>query len=512
MIEERDIRIRALFWYIISHWKTLIIIIVIGALIGGLYSYRSQMTSSNEPEDKIEDVAHEDITVDYLLGLTAEQPPEEGAAFLRSLLSDMDTKNITVYYDYLRLYDIQNTYVEETGTMKMDPYNAYQGQYLYYIESNSSDALDSILAAYKTRLNDLKEIYGPLFSFSTESYAITLNNSQDVTDTSIMQVSNPDATMSILMVGNNKAECMSILNEIDKEILKLHDEISSDLVGHEIRKVADSCYKLQSSSVLDYQRTNIDTLNLLNANMNNTYKSMTPEAQAFVTYMSNNPELDVDSVLKSEVEIKSDAKKDGIIDNTQIVPVNIAKTVSPKWVGLGAAIGLVAVVIILIIIYCAGTKVRYEDDIETLFGIPCFGLSKYGEKKKKIGLDKAIEKARYKNISLIDKEVSAEIIAAGISICIADKCDNRVYATGVSFNENSKQLAREVSSILKNKGIEMYVGKPFFSDALEIEKMGEIGKVVMFENTKGSKYDVIAKNIKACAEMGINTLGIVINK
>ena len=131
------------------------------------------MKSGNSSDAKEEAAAtdpNEKITVETLLSEAESKPTaQEGAESLIMMLTGTDINSIALYDKYGALYEEQVAYNNSAREMALDPYNTYQGRYLYLVKAKSSEALESVLTTYKLKLNDQKEIYGPLYSFSASS-------------------------------------------------------------------------------------------------------------------------------------------------------------------------------------------------------------------------------------------------------------------------------------------------------------------------------------------------------
>lgn len=497
---DREIKIRDLFWYVMSHWKTLVVIVILGAIIGGGFSLFNNNVRDNNSIDATKDV--DDVTVKQLVDNAESLSVSDGALYLRTFLTEADINSIKVYYDYNELYNDHLAYVSDLKLTDLKPYDSYYGQYLYYLKSLSGESIDAIISAYKVRLNSLKDKYGGLFSYSIEAHDTLFANSFDNPEVE-MDVIKPSASLTVNVFGDSVDNCKSILDEIDRIIMELNNEYNNENLTHDIHMIAENCYKVQDTSLIDKQKTNIDYLNTLNNNSNSIYKQLSVYGQAFLEYLSKHEGIDSDEILS--------LNPDGSIllenkDNSE----SSERKISFKLVVLGAIVGFVIAIIVLSIVYCSSSKIRFEDDIELTYGLPCFGITRYGSKRKKIGLDNAIDRARFKRVTIIPDEAAPRMIAANIGVCLKDKGINKVYATGTELSASGKALISEVGELLKAKGLELIVGERLFSDSAEIEKMGTAGVIVLFESVAKAKHDEVYKTIQSCNKLGIKTLGIVL--
>ena len=118
--DEMEINLIDLMFYLLRQWRTLLIVLVIGALAGGgihMIKRSQALTPASEESEKI------DYT-DY------EVEPE-----VRS--------NMEVACEYRALYDKQLEYNENSLVMKMDPIKVYYGELKYYLAAGDNTRLVS---------------------------------------------------------------------------------------------------------------------------------------------------------------------------------------------------------------------------------------------------------------------------------------------------------------------------------------------------------------------------------
>lgn len=501
MVETREILLRDIFWYIISKWKVLVIVVVAGLLLGGGYSLVQPQNISEEPK-KSSSKGFE--TVESVLQSVEDLPYEEGSIKLYSLLSDADIDTINVYNYYRSLYDSQESFINNSELMKLDPYNSYIGQYLYIIKSSSYEKLDSVLTAYKTKLDELKEKYGTTYSVSSELHDVNAFNKVEAEiDIDVDYNEKPSATLLTMVYGNSQNDCIKKLQEINSHLKTIKDNLDSKVLPHSLEKIVENNYRITDSTILDIQKNSIDTLNSINNSISNIYKSLSVEAQAYIDYLNTN-EINY-TPFEIDEEINNSDVTDDISNN-----INTVNERDYKWIIIGALGALIIAIIILIVIYLTSNRIRYEDNFEKLFKVPCFGLTSLYSNRKMPWLDRLIHKARYKNKRIINNTDAVEIIAANIVLSANNNGINKIYATGTFFDESISVFANDISDALKKKGIDMVVGDSLFSCAKEIEIIGELKNIVLFEKTKVSTVSNITKMIKISDGFGVNTLGTVI--
>ena len=131
--DEMEIDLVDLMFYLMRQWKTLLLAVLVGALVGGgIYmmkkaSFDQAEASSEEEEDE------EESLEDYVV--------------------DPDVKaNMELAYQYRQLYLKQLEYNQKSVVMQLDPNAVYTGELRYYMTAGDDTGLISIL--YQNILGD----------------------------------------------------------------------------------------------------------------------------------------------------------------------------------------------------------------------------------------------------------------------------------------------------------------------------------------------------------------------
>ena len=137
MAREREISLRDLFWYLVSKWKTLLVIMFLGGIILGAFGYLKGT------EKTAEIVAEKEITepVEEKNDEAKEETIEHSEPVVG--LTDTDIASLNVYFSYKSLYDMQLDYNNTAEVMQLDPYNSYCGYFAFLITPEDQDMLHS---------------------------------------------------------------------------------------------------------------------------------------------------------------------------------------------------------------------------------------------------------------------------------------------------------------------------------------------------------------------------------
>ncbi len=124
--DEMEIDLIDLMFYLMRQWKTLIVAIVIGALVGGgIYVVKKRS---------------------YDQSAMPVQETEEEKEALDDYVVDPDVKaNMELAYQYRQLYWKQLEYNQKSVIMQLDPNAVYTGELKYYMTAGDDTGLISIL-------------------------------------------------------------------------------------------------------------------------------------------------------------------------------------------------------------------------------------------------------------------------------------------------------------------------------------------------------------------------------
>ena len=483
MVNERIIRISDLFWYVLSKWKLLILAVVIGALLCGGYRYVSAGKQTASASSR-----------------TAKTAQTDG-------LAAYDHEAVMLFFRYLALAEEQMEYIRTAEFMQIDPYHADVSGASFFIRSEKADETDAVLAAYLPVLSGLEGEYGELFSYSLEKGFSGYSSADTQPEISVLDQKETDSgILTVKIFGADEASCTERIKAIEDRILAAAAEANSNGGSNTIVQVGKYTTNVYSPELLQLQKTAADTLYQMVNYMNNVQKAFSSDATDYVSDLTANGEIpDIAALVSDETQE----------DETEQEAAAPAKTSSSKAVKVlvkGAVLGGAALLILAVVLLCAyyilSKKLRFEDDIHGLFGIPCLGVAKDPSRKEKTGPDRAIEKRRYLIRGL--KKETPDILAANIALAAKNSGWNTLYVTGTVFGEAEKQLAETLKELLGQKGIELKTGAPLLESAAQIEEMGETGNTVLIERASGSLRPNIAGKLAFCRESGVPVLGMIV--
>ena len=127
-MKEREIDLLDLIADILSHWRGLLIAVVLGAILMAVFSYASSYKSTQNVQQQEE----KDVVVD-------EMTIEEQRVQLSEKLNDSQLTAVLTTVDDERECLLKNEYIQKSFYMQLDPLHVAQEELVYNIQGTPRD-------------------------------------------------------------------------------------------------------------------------------------------------------------------------------------------------------------------------------------------------------------------------------------------------------------------------------------------------------------------------------------
>lgn len=237
---EREINLLHLMCYMLEKYKSLVVMLVMGAVLGlGVGMIKKQETVESQ---KAENVTAE--VTDYVP--------------IKEVMQKME-----IAEKYRKLYEQQREYIDNSIIMQLDANNVCEGRAAYYLNCVGDEG--EITAAYaaiienKDVLKGLAEIAGVETTFVREivssSYARSSFNAE---------INNAAGVITFYITHFDKKVCEEMLGYLMEQVEIFNQQYSEKYGKYEFRKVTEVLVERSNTAYIDKQNTNIDKLNKLN--------------------------------------------------------------------------------------------------------------------------------------------------------------------------------------------------------------------------------------------------------
>ena len=396
---------------------------------------------------------------------------------------------------------LDQTYINESIYMQIDPNNVYisAAQVSLTVTNTDTNGIDSALITayereikYSDYLNDYADELGTKSDYIRELIGF---NSSVANNTIITNNLDFDSTNSVFIYvfGPTKDFVDNTMNVVLTKLSDIHDDLSADLVPHDISIVGIQNLSRMDSGIRDTQNSKTAHILSLQEQIASYDKSLDT--------LANDLGLSDKSVLISYIKTHDPVEIDGIPTEYSETVTNIKAKIVPNlmWLGIGFGAGALLIAVFVVIGYVFGKKILTQAQFFGLF-----------LRIKRIGVMKPLGK-RSKFIRFIDvkteddTKVSAEkcngLISANYSNLTKDL--NKVLITGTG---DEKAMGDAVKAL----GLKGDFKPDIFNNPEVLKVVPDYDGIVLIEQRKKSLKPVVENEITLLSNGGTKIIGAII--
>ena len=465
--EELELDLRDMLATLFLRWKTLLLCLLAGALVFGLYTLRSAPRTTT-----VSFVTEQEV-------FSARQAVSEDRAKAIERLYE----RVRFYSDYLERIEQEYSGFSGYGAQGV-PEDTIVLQGNYYV-SSEIDNIGSFFAASTLSEADYdalrklvpeskstEDIYGRI-GFSTYS------------DAAVNSVSSDDSQylFSVTVYGSYEEQCAEMLAVVEDalrqkaaELRKVDPGLQFEAVGS--RVTYDARIFLQNQQDALWKRYNDVDTRL--TNQQTKVKALTGAEKTYYDKLA--------------------AFESG--DTTTSTGGRSLK----KWTAIGAVLGLIGGMVLVFWPYLFDGRVKTAGELE--YSLRSMVLSRVCVKGKRNLF--ARWAARLTGADDVDPAVKADMVAADLGVLMEKSGKKSVYFLCDAEDVNAASLAEQVKARLQEKApsANIDVGNPL-SAAEELEKIGSAELGVVFAEVKKTKRSVLRQWRQICGRYGLPVAGSV---
>lgn len=445
---EEEINILTLLWFVLSKWRSILIVAIIGLALGAGYAVVSAPSNSGEATEQ--DTSTETVKdVEYII---KEQAYETTLSRVESL----------------------EQYIAEAAIMKMNPYELYKGTVTYVIDDTYKDLAGLNTAIYSfvwdgALMAEIEKV-GP-YTTTELDYLVGLSqglSSQTMVDENAIG----QATARISICAQDKKEAQKLLALVDASVSAYLDELlgEQDIAGYKL--ISTDMRETMSTAVADYQ-----------TNMRDKYET---EKASLDTYKAN-----------VEAMPSIVAVEDGSINKTTLI----------KYGAVGFVGGIVVAAVFWILIYFMCGRLYTVSDKERRFGVKQLGTIHDYSKLK--GVDLFIEHKVGGVYSDLQIEEQRNIVLMNIMNALEQEDSIDTIFLASSLDESMEELCLLKADLESNKYNVLGIGN-VVGNADKLQLLSKADAVVIIEDYYYSKTQLIEKEVAVLNEYVNKIIGMVV--
>lgn len=489
-MQTREIDLLDMIADVLSHWRGLIVALVLGAVLLGGFSYtRSFRTIQNVQQP--ETVVQEETTV------------EEQLTQLEQSLDDKSLATVLAVVDDEKEYDLKKTYSENSIYMQLNPLQTAQTELIYQVQT-ADGSMDGQLGALYTSLLNNVGLYdwvaqqteieagyvGELISAETVS-SLTIQSK-----TEKWQQAMPIGTncIKVSVLQSDAEACQKLAEAVKTYISEEQKQLNNELGTHALILVSETTGSVMKKDLMDEQIKCRNEIASLQSTIATAKADFTEEQKQYY------------ELLTWEEAEQSEQLAQNVTVEENPVPT---PAVSKKYVLLGAVLFAFVYAAVICMVYIFSTKLRVSDELQSIYGIPQIGLVVRGSGRK-VFLDKWVDSLRHYGKRKFTAEQSMELAFAAIKITAVKNGLNNICLMGCNMSAGADKVCESLKAALEKEQISVSVLDNVLYDAEAMEKMDAMQGAILVEKAGSTLYNEVAGELELLKRQDIRVLGGII--
>lgn len=486
-MQTREIDLLDMIADVLSHWRGLIVALVLGAVLLGGFSYMKSLRTVQNVQQP-ETVVQEETTV------------EEQLTQLEQSLDDKSLATVLAVVDDEKEYDLKKTYSENSIYMQLNPLQTVQTELIYQVQT-ADGSMDGQLGALYTSLLNNVGLYdwvaqqtgieagyvGELISAETVS-SLTILSKEMTLGTNCIKVS--------ILQSDTKA-CQKLSDAVKAYMSEEQKKLNDEFGQHALVLVSETIGSIMNKNLMNEQIRSRNEIASLQSTIAAAKADFTEEQKQYyelVTWEeaehSEQPEQPAQSVTAEENPVPTPA-------------------VSKKYILLGAVLFAFVYAVVICMAYIFNTKLRVSDELQSIYGIPQIGLV-VRESGRKVFLDKWVDSLRHYGKRKFTAEQSMELAFAAIKITAVKNGLNNICLMGCNMSAGADKVCESLKAALEKEQISVSVLDNVLYDAEAMEKMDAMQGAVLVEKAGSTLYNEVVGELELLKRQDIRVLGGII--
>lgn len=487
-MEEREIDLLDMIADILSHWRGLVVALVIGAVLMGGLSYVKSYQNIQNAQPIEEETTLDAATVEKQL-LQLEETLEESQK--AAVLTTMDDE---------REYIWKENYAENSVYMQLDPFNIAQRQLVYQIRTTEENQNQSLGTTYGDVLDNVgmynwvEEKTGVPAAYVKELITVSTTSAISIANDQFAGTVGTDR-LKITVIQKDEESCKELSDAVKAYVEQQKATLATEVGNHELILLSESAGMTLGMDVMNRQIDYGNQVSNLRSGIASAKAGFTADQAKYYDLLTWEEGMD-------EAEI---VQKDTVEEQA----VAVSPSVSKKYILLGAVLFAFVYAGILFLVYVFNSKLRVSDELQNLYHIPLIGVVVKNSKKKFI-LDKWVDDLRHYGKRKFDAEQSMELAFAAVKIAAVKNKLNTICLMGCNLEAGAGSVCESLKTALEKEGINVTVLDNVLYNAESMEKVEAMTGVVLVEKAGSTLYNEIANELALLKRQDVAVLGGII--
>lgn len=486
-MEEREIDLLDLIADILAHWKSVLIAMIVGAVLLGVFGY---VKSYKE----FQNTQNEQVTVSN----TNDTTREEKIKRMKESLGDNLLAGVDSVIVWENKYDLKEIYYKNSLYMQLDPLHVVQKELVYQIQSEDNSGGSKFGIVYGNVINNIglydwiEQQTGMDAAYVGELISADVKSGMTIADGTQVLLSDSNC-VKIVIMQKDEESCENLADAVKEYLAMQQENLSQEIGNHELILLSETMGTVMNTGVLNSQTAYRDEISSLKATIAATKAGFTEEQKQYYNLLTQNDSEIVDTTQDAAAE-----------------SVTVQKpSISIKYVVLGAVIFAFVYAMILCLMYIFNGKLRASDELQNLYQIPQMGLI-VKESKKKLLPDQWVDNLRNHGKRKFTPAQSMELAVAAVKIAAVKNGLDHVCLMGCNLAEGADNVCESIKQALEKEQIAVTILDNVLYNAEAMEKLENEKGVVLVEKAGSTLYDEVAKEIELLTRQDIAVLGGIV--
>lgn len=483
-MQTREIDLLDMISDVLSHWRGMIVALVLGAaLLGGVSYIRSFQTAQSAQQQ--EPVVQDEVTVQTQLSRL-----EQG-------LDDKSRATVLTVVDDEKEYDLKKTYSENSIYMQLNPLQTVQTELIYQVQTADVNKDGQLGALYTSLLNNVglydwvaqqtgieAGYVGELISAETVS-SLTIQSKEMTLGTNCVKVS---------ILQSDVEACQKLAEAVKDYISEEQKQLNNELGQYALVLISETTGSVMNKDLMDEQIKCRNEIASVQSTIATAKGGFTEEQKQYY------------ELLTWEEAEQSEQPAQNVTTEVESKPT---PTISKKYVLLGAVLFAFAYAIVICMVYIFNTRLREADELQSIYGIPQIGLVVRGFDRK-VFIDKWVDSLRHYGKRKFTAEQSMELAFAAIKIAAVKNGLNNICLMGCNMSAGADKVCESLKAALEKEQISVSVLDNVLYDAEAMAKMSAMQGAVLVEKAGSTLYNEVAGELELLKRQDIRVLGGII--
>lgn len=486
-MEEREIDLLDLIADILAHWKSVLIAMIVGAVLLGVFGY---VKSYKE----FQNTQNEQVTVSN----TNDTTREEKIKRMKESLGDNLLAGVDSVIVWENKYDLKEIYYKNSLYMQLDPLHVVQKELVYQIQSEDNSGGSKFGIVYGNVINNIglydwiEQQTGMDAAYVGELISADVKSGMTIADGTQVLLSDSNC-VKIVIMQKDEESCENLADAVKEYLAMQQENLSQEIGNHELILLSETMGTVMNTGVLNSQTAYRDEISSLKATIAATKAGFTEEQKQYYNLLTQNDSEIVDTTQDAAAE-----------------SVTVQKpSISIKYVVLGAVIFAFVYAMILCLMYIFNGKLRASDELQNLYQIPQMGLI-VKESKKKLLPDQWVDNLRNHGKRKFTPAQSMELAVAAVKIAAVKNGLDHVCLMGCNLAEGADNVCESIKQALEKEQIAVTILDNVLYNAEAMEKLENEKGVVLVEKAGSTLYNEVAKEIELLTRQDIAVLGGIV--